>query len=113
MTTATLDTYFKTTLLRHLRKGRANAIRKADLARLCGCNEREMRRTITEELVRQDKVLIGLSTRKPYGYFLIETPEELDDCCATLRSYCVSAAVHRRDLLRAAKSRLFGQRSLL
>jgi hypothetical protein len=94
-----------TTLIYHIPKGHANAITGNRLGKSCGLTKpgelRMMRREI-RELTRRGE-LIGLSTRKPRGYYRIETPEELKDTCETLKNYCVEAALHRRDLIRAAK----------
>ena len=84
-------------ILEHLSYGRENAITGEALSKRMDLkNTREMRQVIKE--LRHEGKLIGLSIRPPYGYYLISTAEELKECMATLKGYCVEAAIARRDL---------------
>lgn len=92
-------------ILQQLSRGHQNAITKDLLRqRLALRNDREMRQEIKE--LRHTGHLIGLSVKKPYGYYLIETAEELAGCMATLKGYCVEAAIARRDLKVAGRKLL-------
>lgn len=87
----------KLAILEQLNYGRENAITGADLAKRLGQHgTREMRHVIKD--LRHDGQLIGLSIRPPYGYYLINSAEELLECMATLKGYCCEAAIARRDL---------------
>ncbi len=110
MTTET-KTDLKSAILHHLQYGKQSAMTGKVLSQRCGERGTRAMRQAIRELV-QNGYLIGLSPRPPYGYYLIETPEELQECMATLQGYCVNAALHRRDLKRAASQRLFGQRKM-
>lgn len=95
----------KQSVLQHLSKGREKAISKDSLCQHLDLkDDREMRIAIKE--LRHERHLIGLSLKKPTGYFIIETVEELLNCMKTLRNYCVEAALTRRDLKVAGKDLL-------
>lgn len=94
-------------ILEQLDYGRNNAITRAVLLKRLGLqpkDDRELRQVIKE--LRHEGKLIGLSIRPPYGYYLISTAEELLECMAILRGYCVEAAIARRDLKVAGKALL-------
>ena len=92
-------------ILSLLPKGKENAVTGDILAKRLGLRgTREMRQVIKE--MRHDGKLIGLSVRKPRGYYLIQTSEELLECMSTLKGYCVEAAIARRDLKIAGKKLL-------
>lgn len=97
-------TDLKNAILDQLHLGKGNAITKDTLAKRLHVGERDLRQTIRE--LRHDGKLIGLSVRKPYGYFLIETAEELQDCMDTFLGYCVESARARRDLKVAGRKLL-------
>jgi|TARA_Y100000310_G_scaffold36889_1_gene34692 hypothetical protein len=101
----------KATLLGFLRSGKDKAVTGPQLANLLGIRDTRAMRLMLRELISEGH-LIGLSVRNPKGYYLIETPEELKECMATMKSYCVNAALHRRDLKRAAH-KLFGQQVMM
>lgn len=65
---------------------------------------RRMRRMISE--LRHERELIGLSVNKPFGYYLIQSKEELRECMSILKGYCVEAAIARRDLKLAGRALL-------
>lgn len=90
---------FGIAILEQLSYGRENAITRAVLLKRLGLqpkDDRELRQVVKE--MRHAGKLIGLSIRPPYGYYLINSAEELLECMAILRGYCVEAAIARRDL---------------
>lgn len=74
----------KQTILSHLKHGQENAIRKVDLARLCGANERSIRLTI-RELIDEGHPICG-SPHPPHGYFIAATADEINAELALLRN---------------------------
>lgn len=86
MNTATIETKedLKYNILRHLKKGRANAIRKVDLAKLCETNERQMRLAIRELL--DDGFPVCGSPHPPYGYYIAGDTEELKEEMRLIRN---------------------------
>ncbi|KKN27691.1 hypothetical protein LCGC14_0861670 [marine sediment metagenome] len=99
----------KTAIVSALPYGKERAIIGKVLANLIGIRATEtelrgMRRAIKE--LRHDRVLIGLSVHKPFGYYLIQNVDELKECMATLKGYCVEAAYARRDLKLAGRALL-------
>ncbi len=108
---ATIETKeeLKEAIVSSLLYGKKNAIIGKVLAYRIGIRNtetelRKMRRTISE--LRHERTLIGLSVNKPFGYYLIQTAEELHECMSTLKGYCVEAAIARRDLKLAGKALL-------
>ena len=61
-------------------RGQGGAIKKVQLARLCGLPEREMRNVI-KDLIQTHHLPIGSTSKPPYGYFIIETPDEAAEVC--------------------------------
>ena len=106
----------KSEILWHLPHGKASAITGKALASQCGEKGTRFLRQMIRELINEGN-LIGLSVKGANGgYFLIETPEELEECLVTLRKYCVQAALHRRDLKRnglVSIYKRYGQLSLV
>ena len=89
--------------------GKENAITGKVLALRMGIGTsatelRRMRQVISE--LRHERTLIGLSVHKPYGYYFIQNIEELQGCMATLKGYCIEAAIARRDLKLAGRALL-------
>lgn len=77
-------TDLKNDILRCLKHGKENAIKKELLARLCNVNERQMRQAI-RELTDAGAPICG-SPRPPYGYYIAGTPEELKAEMALIRN---------------------------
>lgn len=71
-------------VLSHLGIGHNNAVLLKNLCLLTGTNERKIRIAI-ESLRRQGWAIIIPGT-PPWGYFLAETQEELDDYVSYMRS---------------------------
>lgn len=60
-------------------KGRLNPITAKTISKRLRIPEREVRRAISG-LVTKRKLLIASSVNKPFGFYLIETLEELKEC---------------------------------
>ena len=108
MVTADTKQDLKNDILYNMRHGLESAIRKADLLKRCGLSEsktddRILRLAIKELRQGGERVGLSVSSKHP-GYYFIETAEELLQCMATLKGYCVEAAITRRDLKRAGYS---------
>lgn len=92
-------TDLKTDILRCLRHGHANAIRKDTLRKIIGSrDDRYLRQTIIE-LIKEGTPIVTAKT-KPFGYFIADTPEEIKECMEKMKGYCIESAIHRRDLKR-------------
>ena len=99
-TTETKDD-LKEAILHYLKYGQENATSKNRLLEFCGLSsnqtdDRILRLAIKD--LRHEGKRIGLSLKKPSGYYLIETADELAQCMHTLKGYCVESAISRRDL---------------
>lgn len=70
-------------ILQHC-QGVEQAVTSKALARLIGLGEREIRAVIAE--LRRDGYPIASRTRRPFGYFIPESPGEARECEAQLRS---------------------------
>jgi hypothetical protein len=65
-----------------LRHGSENALSSTELEQITGIPTRDIR-NITADLIIKSGCLIGANRFKPYGYFIIETEDELH---STLRA---------------------------
>lgn len=83
-----------TTLLNVLSKhhGAARGIPARYLAIYCGCNLRTLRKLISQARFQDGAAICG---HPRTGYFMAQTPEELEMCCAFLRH----RAIHSLQLL--------------
>lgn len=89
----------KTDILRCLRRGHNQAIRKDTLRKVLNLrDDREMRQIIIE-LIKEGTPIVTAKT-KPFGYFIADTPEEIKECMEKMKGYCIESAIHRRDLKR-------------
>ncbi len=90
----------KQNILITLRKGHDNAITGEVLSQRL--HERGTRaiRLVMRELISEGYCIIGANS-KPYGYFIADTQEEVDEYRAELRSYLCEHALRRRDIKRA------------
>lgn len=70
--------------------GRAKAIDRDALAAEVRIPDRRLR-TVLDILIEAHRIPIGSSTRPPYGYFIIDTPEEAAEVYRMLRAYGLSA----------------------
>ncbi len=89
-------------ILTQLRPGKAHAIPGHVLAKRLGHNND---RTIREEI--RDLIASGFaiasSNSKPMGFYLAESPEEVEEYMAVLQGRLVEDAYRRRDFKRAAR----------
>ena len=94
-----------------LHRGKARAITGKDLARVMGeLDDRRIRKEIRELIA--DGHPIASSTESPYGYFIAETPEEVDQYLKQLKSRLVKDAYRRRDFKKAASKALNKEKQL-
>lgn len=103
-------TQLQARILEILGRGRANAIRREDLQKRTGINERKMREVI--ESLRREGYIILIGANRPYGYYLGETQEEVAEFIAYFRSRIVDECITLRDVKVAANkkfARTFGQ----
>src|SRR4030042_4005918 len=88
-----------------LHRGKTRAITGKELAQILGePNDRMIRKEIRELIA--DGHPIASSTEKPCGYFMAETPEEVDQYLKQLKSRLVKDAYRRRDFKKAAAKAL-------
>lgn len=94
-----------------LSRGKAKAVTGKDLARIMGePNDRLIRKEI-RELIAQGYP-IASSTEQPYGYFMVDTPEEAEQYLKQLKSRLVEDAYRRRDFKKAAAKALSKEKQL-
>lgn len=74
------------------RLGRDQAMQIAAIRSRTGMGERNIKAAV-EGLIVRHGYKIGSSRGKPAGYFLIETSEELERTCRTLRNQAMSELV--------------------
>lgn len=90
-------------LARH--QGRDRGIRCADLARLLGTTEREVRKNI----VAARRQGVAICARPETGYFLAITPDELRESCKFLHDRAMSSLVQASQMQRISLPELLGQ----
>ncbi len=102
----------KLAILASLGRGKENAITGELLAQRL--NEKGTRaiRLVIRELISDGVCIIGANS-KPYGYFIAETQEEVDEYRAELRSYLCEHALRRRDIKRAWDKELERRRKIM
>jgi len=94
-----------------LHRGKTRAITGKELAQILGePNDRMIRKEIRELIA--DGHPIASSTEKPYGYFVIDTPEEAEQYLRQLKSRLVKDAYRRRDFKKAAAKALNKEKQL-
>ena len=94
-----------------MHRGKARAITGKDLAMIMGePDDRPIRKEIRELIA--EGYPIASSTEKPCGYFMAETPEEVDQYLKQLKSRLVKDAYRRRDFKKAAAKALSKEKQL-
>lgn len=94
-----------------LHRGKARAITGKELARIMGePGDRMIRREIRELIAEGHP--IASSTEKPYGYFMADTPEEVEEYLGQLKGRLVEDAYRRRDFKKAAAKALSKEKQL-
>lgn len=86
----------------YLLPGKVNARTGSDLAKLCGCDPREITAQIEKERRAGKPICASCDPEKP-GYYLAETAEELQQYCGRLHRRAGEIHKTRRALLKAAK----------
>lgn len=90
-------------LSRHI--GRGNGISMRELEKQAGINERQVRKLISA--LRRDGNAIAAHPKT--GYFIAETPEEMDMACSFLRSRSMHSLVDEACMRKIALPDLIGQ----
>ncbi len=85
------------------RPGRRNALRIDELQKLTGINNRELRASISE-LRKQGILILSSCAKRPYGYYLAETPEEVREGVADLISRARDLSETIRGIQKGAES---------
>jgi predicted DNA-binding transcriptional regulator YafY len=86
-----------------IHRGKAGAITGKELAQVMGeQNDRLIRKEIRDLIA--DGFPIASSTEKPYGYFMAETPQEVEQYLKQLKGRLVEDAYRRRDFKKAART---------
>ncbi len=93
------------------RRGKALAIPVRALAEAVRISERELRNRV-KHLVEYHDVLIGSSTQQPYGYYIMEDPEEMEAAVRQLQHRLISLAVRISKLRKISIEDVFGQMRL-
>jgi len=96
-----MNDVIKTSVRAQLNSGLSRAITGRLLASRLGLKDDRLIRMAIRELIA-DGLPIASSVQKPYGYFIIETPEEAEAYMAVIKSRLVEDAYRRRDFKRAA-----------
>ena len=89
-------------------RGRDNAIKAPRLAQAAEITPRQLRSAIGH-LIEFHHVRIGSTTKKPYGYFIIETYEDAQEACEQLRHRAMSCLKRMSILKRMTMRELMGQ----
>ncbi len=90
------------------RRGKELAIPVRALAEAVRISERELRDRV-KHLVEYHGVLIGSSTQQPYGYYIMEDPEEVDAAVRQLQHRLISLAVRISKLRKISLEEVWGQ----
>lgn len=86
-----------------LHRGKARAITGKELAQVMGePDDRRIRKEIRGLIAEGHP--IAASTEKPHGYFMAETPQEVEQYLKQLKGRLVEDAYRRRDFKKAAKA---------
>lgn len=86
-------------------RGRAAGVTAELLAQLLGCSTRIVRKLVTE--LREDS--IAVCGHPESGYFIAETPEDIEDTCRFLRSRAMHSLVLEAKLRGLPFADLVGQ----
>jgi len=96
----------KRDIIRVIGRGRSASLPGVRLAALVGSDPLGKDRTfrfLVLELIDEGHPIASTNT-KPAGYFMAETPEEVNAYAQSLRSRLIKDALRRRDFLRASRS---------
>lgn len=99
------------TVLSLLGRGRRNARSVRYLASMAAVPEVRLREVV-RQLIDEHGVCIGSSTGSPPGYYLIESPEEIDAVYRSLRHRGISILMRAARLKKISLVEVFGQGEL-
>lgn len=85
-----------------LKYGKENAITGEALAKLLGFHGDRAIRLAIRELIA-GRVAVASSVNPPFGYFIANTPEEVNEYLAVMKGRLVNDAYRRRDFKRASR----------
>lgn len=95
-------------VLRLIQPGRANAISKDTIAAATGIHWRQVQEII-EHLIHEHDCNIGSSSGRPFGYYIITDPEEIDEVYNSLRRRGIKILCRAAKLKRISLEDVFGQ----
>lgn len=107
-------TQLQARILELLQVGKENAIKLNDLQKRMGISERKLRMTI--ESLRNEGYLILVPSSPPWGYYLAQTQDEVDEFINYMRSRVIDECLIMRSMKIGAKkkfSKQYGQLELL
>lgn len=93
----------KAQIHRLLGYGKENAITGKRLAKILGFRQDRIIRQAIRELIA-DRVPVASSVNPPYGYYIVNNPDEAKEYMRVLRSRLISDAYRRRDFKRASRT---------
>ena len=85
-----------------LEKGQANALPARELAWRIGCSVRDLSAIIQNERRQGLPICATPNAHRP-GYFIAETPEELDYYCRSLKARAIAIFQTRKPLVKLLK----------
>lgn len=88
--------------------GRKFARSVATLAEMTGIEHRQVEKTV-RRLITQHNVCIGSSSGRPFGYYLITAPEEIDKVYTSLRRRGLQVLMRAAKLKKISLEEVFGQ----
>lgn len=86
-------------------QGRASAIRGTEIASPLGQKDDRLVRLVIRDLIAEGYP-IASSVQKPYGYFLVNSPEEAAEYQRNLKNRLIEDAIRLRDFRRSAGLKL-------
>ncbi len=92
-------------------RGRESAVKVNRIVQLTGINERQVR-DIVKHLIHEHRVPVGSSTKKPYGYYWIETADEAFENYEALRRRGISVLARAAKVKGVTLPELLGQLKL-
>jgi len=95
-------------VLRLIQPGRANAISKDSIAAATGIHWRTVQEII-EHLIHVHDCNIGSSSGRPFGYYLITDPEEIEEVYNSLRRRGIKILCRAAKLKKISVEEVFGQ----
>jgi hypothetical protein len=91
-----------------LQWGRGGAMQVTDIARRTGIPSRRVQELI-EHLIRAHELPIGTAMRRPFGNYLIDKPQDLEETVALLRTRGISHLARAASLKRMSLKRYLAE----